>query len=172
MADTDDYAAAFKELVRLVQPDTDPVLTKGGGVTPDATKELDSVLVAAKVASTFAASTAYAYGAVVLPSTRNGRRYRVTQGGTSGATEPTWPTDAYGTVTSGSGSPALTFEEDGPAPSNIYDVRRAAYEAWNLKAAKASDRVSLTSDGQSVSEHQTPQFCLSKAQRYAPLGVA
>lgn len=49
----------------------------------------------------FAASTGYSSGDYVLPTTPNGRLYKVTTAGTSAASEPTWPTTAGGTVTSG-----------------------------------------------------------------------
>ena len=47
------------------------------------------------------ASTAYTVGQYAVPTTSNGRLYRVTTAGTSGATQPTWPTTAGGTVTDG-----------------------------------------------------------------------
>lgn len=49
---------------------------------------------------TWAASTGYANGDTVIPTTANGRIYKVTSAGacTSGATEPTFPTTAGGTV--------------------------------------------------------------------------
>jgi len=49
----------------------------------------------------WAASTAYALNAYVLPTTRNGRIYRATVAGTSAASEPTWPTTDGGTVVDG-----------------------------------------------------------------------
>lgn len=47
------------------------------------------------------ASTAYSVDDVVEPVTRNGYRYRVTVAGTSGGTQPTWPTTIGATVTDG-----------------------------------------------------------------------
>jgi hypothetical protein len=47
------------------------------------------------------ASTAYPLGAIVRPTTGNGRTYRATTAGTTAATQPTWPTTAGGTVTDG-----------------------------------------------------------------------
>lgn len=59
----------------------------------------------------WAASTAYnSAGVHRRPTTYNGHRYRVLQTGTSGATEPTWPTTTGGTVTDGT----VVWKEDGP----------------------------------------------------------
>lgn len=143
MSDASDYAAAFRELKRFAQPDSDPVLTYGDGVGADPEMELDSILLEAKRAMTWATETAYVVGEIVMPTARNGHRYRVTQGGTSGATEPTWPTSLYGTVTSGSGSPALTFEEAGSEYSNVYDVRAAKKAVAALKKTKAAHFVGM-----------------------------
>ncbi len=49
----------------------------------------------------WAASTAYSLGAAARPTTRNGFVYEVTTAGTSGSTQPTWPTTAGATVTDG-----------------------------------------------------------------------
>jgi len=59
--------------------------------------------------SAWASSTSYAEGDIVIPTTRNGRRYRATNSGTSGSGEPTWPTAAGGTVTDND----ITWEEYG-----------------------------------------------------------
>ncbi|RMF08911.1 MAG: hypothetical protein D6763_08970 [Alphaproteobacteria bacterium] len=47
------------------------------------------------------ASTAYGLGEVVRPVTRNGFNYECTTAGTSGASEPTWPTTPGTTVNDG-----------------------------------------------------------------------
>jgi hypothetical protein len=50
--------------------------------------------------TTWAASTAYTAGANVMPTTKNGFYYTATAG-TSGATQPTWPTTDLATVVDG-----------------------------------------------------------------------
>ena len=52
---------------------------------------------------------AYAVGDLITPTTRNSHVYRVTTAGTTGATEPTFPTSSAATVTSGS----AVFTENG-----------------------------------------------------------
>lgn len=47
------------------------------------------------------ASTVYAAGVLIKPTTPNGHYYRCTTGGTSHSAEPTWPTTAEATVTDG-----------------------------------------------------------------------
>lgn len=53
------------------------------------------------VYSAWPASTLILLGDIYLPTVLNGHKYEVTTGGTTGATEPTWPTTAGGTVASG-----------------------------------------------------------------------
>lgn len=55
-------------------------------------------------------TTAYVPGDYVVPTTANGHQYLCTSGGTSGGTEPTWPTSTNGTVTEPSGGP--TWQEN------------------------------------------------------------
>ena len=49
-------------------------------------------------ATAWAASTAYALGDIVVPTTSNGFWYECTTAGTSNASEPSWPTTEGGTV--------------------------------------------------------------------------
>lgn len=51
----------------------------------------------------------YEVGDIVTPTTRNAHKYRVTTAGTSGATEPSFPTSSAATVTSGT----AVFTENG-----------------------------------------------------------
>ena len=50
---------------------------------------------------TWTASTAYTLGQLVAPTVDNGYWYKVTTAGTSGATQPTWPTTEGATVVNG-----------------------------------------------------------------------
>ncbi len=64
----------------------------------------------------FQTSHAYSLGEIVRPTTGNSRSYRVTTAGTSGGSEPTWPTTAQGTVTSGS----VVFRETSVSGASLY----------------------------------------------------
>jgi hypothetical protein len=59
--------------------------------------------------STWTASHAYLAAEVVKPTTRNGHLYQVIVAGTSGGSQPAWPTTPAATVTNGS----VTFQEFG-----------------------------------------------------------
>ena len=69
---------------------------------------------------TFAVNHDYHTGQYVTPTVPNGHSYRVVDGGTTDATEPTWPTREGQTVTNG----GVTFA-DVPNPSVPDDVGRA-----------------------------------------------
>lgn len=56
----------------------------------------------AKDPAAWQASTAYALGDAVRPVTRNGYVYECTAAGTTGSSEPTWPTTPGNTVVDGS----------------------------------------------------------------------
>lgn len=171
MSDATDFTAALNELKRIVQADDHPVLTYGNG-TYDSTKELDVILDRHKRAVTYTNATAYSYGQVVMPTTRNGYRYRVTVPGMSGAAEPTWPTSFGGRVESGSNSPVLTFEEVGPEFENIYDVRGAAYEALDLKCMKAANDNQYLQDSRGSASSFLFLNLQRQRDRYQPLEVA
>src|SRR6185312_7402761 len=54
-----------------------------------------------KIRGKWTASTAVTGTSYVVPNTANGRLYKCTTAGTTGASEPTWPTTNGGTVTDG-----------------------------------------------------------------------
>lgn len=158
MSDAIDRVAALAKLIELAQPSVQPTLS-----TTASTGEVDVILDRNKRASTWAASTAYTFGQIVMPTTRNGHRYRCVVAGTSESTEPTWPKTNGSIVAEGD----LEWEEYGPQFDNVYDVRQAAHECWQLKTAKASEL--FTEDQLKFGElHQN---CKAMRDSFAPLGV-
>ncbi len=66
----------------------------------------------------WAASTPYLLGASVMPTTPNGYYYTVTTAGTSGTTQPVWPTTKGSTVTDGT----VVWTNEGPtSPDHEYE---------------------------------------------------
>jgi hypothetical protein len=127
-----DRELAMAELRSLVQPDSSPCLT------PD---ELEDVLDRFCRATIWESGKAFDVGEVVLPTVRNGHRYRVVKAGTTAASEPSWPVNnpwyLGQTITRQVNDGTVTFEDDGADYNNVYDVRGAAYACWNIKTAKA-----------------------------------
>jgi len=137
----------------------DPVLTDA---------EVEAILTATVRGAAWAAGTAHAVGAVVLPTTATGRAYRVVTGGTSGASEPTWPTASFAVVTSGT----VTYQEAGPTDGERYDVRRATWEAYQLKLAKiAGTAVNLSTPGGTIALQQMSENLERRARRWVPVEV-
>jgi len=109
----------------------------------------------------WAASTAYALGDVVRPTTRNSFAYECTTAGTSGATEPTWPTTAGTTVTDGTvvwtarTNRALTENaamvgSDFTISNGVTSGRRvtiAQKTSINVHTSGTADHVALVDDG-------------------------
>lgn len=147
---------AFVRLARMVAMDEEPVL-----YDTDLLRLLDKH----KRGSVWAAATAYAFGARVIPATRNGRRYVCVVAGTSGATEPDWPVTDSARVEDGT----VTWEEEGLDWSDGYDLEAAAYEAWLEKAAIAASAHRFSDGGLSFDRQQLIEHCTQMAGRYAPM---
>lgn len=158
-------AEARTRLERLVAHATPPTL--------DASEISALLLSAARVDSAGAsreatdaewkASTAYADGDTVVPTSRNGLRYRVSVAGSSGAAEPTWATS--GTVTDG----GVTWEIDTASPaawSPTFDLAIAASEGWRVKAGLVSDRFRFADDGDTYDRDQVFAHCVRMAEQY------
>ncbi len=126
--------------------------------------ELNSILDSVQRASFWASTTAFTFGTVVLPATKNGHRYRCSQGGTSGTSEPIWPTRDGSRVTDGT----VIWEEYGADFDNVFDIRAAAHQAWTVKVAKASQLFDLS--GQSL--NQITEHCRAMAESFAPISFA
>jgi hypothetical protein len=156
MPTVEDHKEAAKAALRhYAQPDTEPKLDD---------PELNAILNRVQRASFWEPSKAFVYGAVILPVTKNGHRYRVLEGGTTGTTEPTWPKRNGAAITDGT----VRWEEAGADFDNVFDVRAAAHEAWMMKAAKAS--VLIDRDRQMYS--QITEHCRQMAERFGPVKFA
>lgn len=129
--------------------------------------DIEACLDKARVAGVWEASTAYSYGDKVVPASPKGRYYRCVTPGTSGATEPTFPAYDYGQVTDGD----CVWEEAG-AFSSLYDLRRACYEAWNMKAAKAVNKDQYLQDSRGQASSYLYLNCIRERDKYRPAGVA
>lgn len=180
-------ADALAQVQAQCAPTTDPVLSL---------QEITDILTRQSTTTTWAANTAYSYGAFVIPTIPQGRLYRCTLAGTSDpTTEPIWlmapawyppPSFFAGWVWGVSVSPflnspwiyglkdgTLAWCDWGPFAGELYDVRAACYSAWMLKADKATDRVDVTISGAvGAKEATTYDRCVDRARRFAPLGFA
>lgn len=248
MSDVTDRVSALALLREYAQISVAPAITDAS-----ATDELQTILDSSRIkrASTWTPNTAYFVDDVILPTVRNGHRYRCTVsgvsasttqtsvqslvvtaggsaytsvptvtftggggsgaaataivsggiivylfitnrgsgytsaptvgftgGGGSGATatasllgtEPYWPKNQGGQIGDGSSGVdglVLTWKEDGPEYSNIYDVRHAAYEAWMLRASKASQFIKAGD----LSMNEMYDHSLKQAQYYGSISL-
>lgn len=147
---------ALVRLARMVAMDEEPVL-----YDPDLLRLLDKH----KRGTVWAVSTAYAFGVRVVPATRNGRRYVAAVAGTSGATEPDWPTTDFARIKDGT----VTWEEEGLDWTDGYDLLAAAHEAWLEKAAIAASAHRFSDGGLTLDRQQLIEHCERMAGRFAPL---
>lgn len=115
---------------------------------------------------TWGASIAYGVKERVVPVARNGYVYKVTAAGTSGLTQPTWPTTIDATVTDG--SVVWTCEETAEwVPSyDAYWLNKSAAEGWEMKAAKISDEDHFTADGGSFAPELRRADMMAKATTF------
>ena len=74
------------------------------------------------------ASTVYSVGSIVRPTTMNGRSYKCTTAGTSGSTEPSWPTTYKGQVSDN----GVVWTENSYLVRFSADVLEARYVAQDL----------------------------------------
>lgn len=151
MTDAAERELARAELERTVQPSLSPVL--------DA-QEVEDVLDAARVAAVWEAGKAYSYGERVVPASPKGRFYVCVEPGTSGASEPSFPTYDSGQVTDG----GVTWEEAGRF-SKLYDARKAIYGALVVKRSKANEFTG-------ADEARITANLDEMLRRYRPVGIA
>lgn len=130
------------------------IVSKQGTVPPDSFADWE-------------ATTVYVAGDQVVPTVRNGHFYEVTVGGTSGSSEPTFPTDDGDTVTDGS----VTWQEAGAAlwiPTFV--LPPSISKGWKLKAAKVSGAYDFKTDDQQFSRSQMFKQLMEMAAQWAQYG--
>ena len=126
--------------------------------------------------STWTASTTYAVGDRVVPIIPNGRVYECRVAGTSGTTEPEFPS-IYGwkwegfLLTEGTADPQLTWVDMGPAHIERYDVQTATRAVWLMKAGLVATEIDAKEGGSDVKLSQLQAQFLTMADRYRPLGI-
>ncbi len=85
------------------------VLPRGRVVAKDSNGDLAAYEPGLADAADWAATTAVTAGTLKKPTVSNGHYYRCTTGGTTGGSQPSWPTNAEATVTDGT----VIWEEAG-----------------------------------------------------------
>lgn len=110
-------------------------------------------------------SHVYALNDIIVPTIRNGHEYKATVAGTSGATEPVWPTGS----SQGVADNGITWTEIGTdnAWQPTYDFNSAAAEGWRIKAGLVTNRHSFGSNAGNYNPEQVYQHCMEMAQYYA-----
>lgn len=152
-----------EELRSLVAADIDPVLSDD-----EIRILLDNNAIVSKYA-TWAPNKAYSVGQQVVAYPRNGFVYRVTVAGTSGATQPAFPTLLTETVTDG----GVTWEIPSSTTPGIlvgvetpYNLRKAAAAGWLLKASKCVNRVDMKTEVHGLSRDQMFKHCMAMRKEF------
>jgi hypothetical protein len=158
-----DEATATTRLEAMTAWDSEPTLTSGQiTALVAAARRTDDSFRWATDDTSWAALTAYALATRRAPITRNGHLYEVSTAGTSGASEPTWPTDAGSTVVDGT----VSWTEVGASWSPTYDLNAAAAEGWRWKAAKVAGEFDFNTDQQTFNRTGKHVQCLAMAEHY------
>lgn len=126
--------------------------------------------------TTWTASTAYAVGDRIIPTTPNGRVYEARRAGTSDSTEPDWPTwpgsQYQGWATSdGPSDPQLLWVDAGPANVERYDVRSAARQVWLIKASRVAGEIDSKDGAADLKLSQLRTHCLEQAEKFRPMVI-
>lgn len=167
------FATAYAEVVRVCQPDDAPSLTRGDGINPDASQDVDGIIIATMRASIWSPSSALRAGQLVIPTVRNGIIYEVIQSGTTGVIEPTWFIDYqpwYPTSRTVYDN-GIIYRGYGDDSAGIYDAREACKQACLLKARRAATCVDFSADGVSIKNSQLRDFWSDEAKRFEAVCV-
>lgn len=168
------FSQVFERAVRESQPDADPVLSKGDGVTPNAAMDVDGAILSARRAVTWASGVVLRYGQIVRPATPNGLEYRVAVPGLAGGFEPAWGTgsSAWGSRAASRVYDNTAILEQYGADSGEFDVDIALGRVLQLKADRCGDRIDYSADGVNFKETQTRDYWQKRADSYLKAGTA
>jgi hypothetical protein len=133
--------------------------------------EIEAAIDKYKMADIWTLSTPYTVGDVVLPTARNGHRYRCVKGGTSGATEPDWLTRDGATITDGSGETAMRWQEAGMDYANVFDVDGCCFEVLGWKVKRCAVAIDQRLPVGALNASQIYDHWKELRAQYAPLGM-
>lgn len=147
MAVTTEYSLQFLlECVRKEHDLEDDVLKVA---LMDTTYTFDAATHKVWDATAWAASTAYSLGDLRKPTTENGYIYKCTSAGTSGTTEPTWPTTIDTTVVDSGATWTCWSEnvsESEITPGNGYIANGATMTTIAAAIDTVTNKVDITAD--------------------------
>ena len=165
------FAVALAQLQAACAPSAEPVLTDA---------DLTAILNDNALASVWTPNTVFQFGDRIVPTIPNGRVYTISQnadgtyGGTSGSVEPS-PWTIFGNWP----GPGEAYQNDGTLrwrdddrEVGLWDVRAAIYDAWMMKAGRASEKISTGSDRAIFAQQQIYDHCTDMARTYAPYGIS
>lgn len=165
-----DRSTALDRLRSMLASDVDPVLGEDVLVALLADNAVadragNAPTNDSSTAGSWVASTAVLPGAIIL----EGDRYWVAVlGGSTAATEPTWPDlagidrDEHRTITDG----GVRWADNGTTWAPTWDLTRAAADGWDRKAAIATSRYDFQTDDQRFSRAQVAASCREQADRF------
>lgn len=115
----------------------------------------------------WAASLARAVGDRVVPAPRNGFVYRCTVAGTSGSSQPAWPTTLNQTVADGTATWVCEAAAGWSPTYTHHSLNRAAAAGWREKAARLAVEFDVKlGSGKEFERSQKIAACERMAARY------
>jgi hypothetical protein len=132
------------------------------------TEQLEECLDANLRATVWLAGATLVPGQLVLPpvASWNGRQYRCLEGGVIPATTFTWPTLRTAYIRQLVSVDPIVLEDNGPAFSELYDMRGALGDAWLLKCQLAVPEHDYGGGSSASSASQVFEHCCMMAAAY------